>query len=82
MLHSEKQRCEPAAVIEVKMGNPYSIDVHPIAALLRHSVNGRCGTVEKDIFVAGLEPVGGTGPLGVRDRRTGAENREPHTEII
>jgi hypothetical protein len=43
VLHSEQERGEPAAMIQVQVADPYGVEVRPVESFLRHPM-WRIGT--------------------------------------
>src|SRR5215218_6474894 len=60
------------------MADPDGVEVPPLAALLRHPVNGRAAHVEQESPARRLDPMRRSGAPRVRHGRARAEYGQPH----
>ena len=68
VLHSEQERGEPAAMIQVQVADPYGVEVRPVESFLRHA-KWRIGTaIQQQGAVVRLQPERRRSALRMEDR--------------
>jgi len=68
VLHSEQERGEPAAMIQVQVADPYGVEVRPVESFLLHALWSIGTEIQQQGAVFRLQPERRRSALRMEDR--------------
>ena len=77
-----QKRRKPAAMIEMKMRNPYRVQSRPVQAFLCNTMDRRRRAIKQERAAVSFEPVARAASLWMRYRRAGTEYGQSHGSIL